>query len=153
MKTLFAMTLLVPLLALAQPPVEVLNPDVTQETVAATICNPTKVHGKNYVRAARPSTSYTNGIKVKLMRDQGIDVGRAHEFELDHKLPIELGGHPRNQVNLWLQAWDGTDGAHAKDKLENRLHRMVCAGKMPLTEAQACIWDDWQACAAKYRGR
>lgn len=147
MKTVLALILLIPTLALAEVPAEVRNPDVSQETIAATICNRVKVHGKNYVRAARPSTSYTNGIKLKLMLDQDIDVTRAGEFELDHKLPIELGGHPRNPANLWLQAWDG---AHAKDKLENRLHRMVCAGKIPIDAAQACIWDDWRGCAAKF---
>lgn len=142
-----------PALAFAAAPAEVLNRDVRQDTINDTICSKVKMHGMTYVRATRPSTNYTNGVKRKLLREHGIDVARAREFELDHKLPIELGGHPRNPMNLWLQSWDGADGAHAKDKLENRLHRLVCAGKMPLGEAQTCIWDDWKACAAKYPGR
>jgi hypothetical protein len=35
-----------------------------------------------------------------------------------------------------LQLWDGADGARAKDKLEVRLAKRVCAGKMTLANAQ-----------------
>jgi hypothetical protein len=147
MKRFPAIILFLPALAFAAPPAEVLNTDVRQETIAETICTP------GYTKSVRPATSYTNGVKLKLMREQGIDSGRAREFELDHREPLELGGHPRNIHNLQLQPWDGADGAHAKDRLEHRLHRMVCKGKISLTEAQACIWDDWQACAASHPGR
>jgi hypothetical protein len=34
--------------------------------------------------------------------------------------------------------------AHRKDLLENRLHDAVCAGKMPLGEAQRRIKIYWQ---------
>ena len=33
--------------------------------------------------------------------------------------------------------------AHVKDKLEDRLHALVCAGKMSLPEAQRAISSDW----------
>jgi hypothetical protein len=93
-------------------------------------------------------------VKAKLMREQGIDWSRAAEYELDHIIPLEAGGHPRNIHNLQLQLWEGADGARAKDKLEHLLHRMVCRRQITLSEAQACIWRDWQACAAKYaKGR
>ena len=39
-----------------------LNPDVAEDTIDATIC----VSG--YTRSVRPATSYTNGVKKKLMR-------------------------------------------------------------------------------------
>jgi hypothetical protein len=124
---------------------EVLNPDVRQDTINQTIC----VSG--YTKTVRPAVSYTNGIKRILMRKQGINLSRAREFELDHREPLALGGHPRNIHNLQLQPWNGPDGAKAKDKLENRLHRMVCRQQITLSNAQACIWSNWQECAAKYR--
>ena len=83
------------------------------------------------------------------MREQGTDVGRMSEFELDHVVPLELGGHPRNIRNLVLQPWDSEGGAREKDSLEHKLKRRVCAGKMSLGDAQTCIWDDWRACGMR----
>lgn len=75
-------------------PAEALNPDVRQETIHETIC----VSG--YAASVRPSTTYTNGVKLKLMREQAIPAATAGEFELDHRIPLALGGHPRNLKNL-----------------------------------------------------
>lgn len=124
-----------------------INPDVTQDTIQTTIC----VRG--YTKSVRPGTAYTNGIKKKLMREQNLDLSTIHDYELDHIIPLEVGGHPRNPSNLMLQPWEGDAGAHAKDKLENRLHTMVCKGKLALKDAQTCIAENWQACLAKYPGR
>ena len=125
---------------------ETLNPDVHQDTIATTICQ------KGYTKSVRPATSYTNGVKRKLMREQGIDFDEhAADYELDHIIPLTLGGHPRNIHNLQLQKWDGEDGAKMKDKLEVKLSHMVCKGKMPLSDAQTCIRNDWQSCAKRYR--
>ncbi|TFW07273.1 hypothetical protein E4K72_09080 [Oxalobacteraceae bacterium OM1] len=145
MKRLFALVAIVAAPAFAQIPDEVLNHDVTQHTIMQTIC----VSG--YTKEVRPATSYTNGVKRLLMKRQGIDWSRAGELELDHKIPLALGGHPRNPHNLMLQPWGGKDGARVKDKLEVRLKRMVCNGSMPLAMAQACIWDDWRKCEARTR--
>lgn len=139
MKLLLSLLLSLPILTFAQSS-EVLNPDVTQDTIQETICV------KGYTKSVRPSTSYTNGVKRKLMREAGIDWSRADEFELDHKESLGLGGHPRNIHNLVLQPWDGADGAKAKDKVEVRMQRMVCAGKIGLEAAQSCMWNDWRTC-------
>jgi hypothetical protein len=144
MKILLGIFTLAPVIALAGVPPEVLNPDVHQDTINQTICQ------KGYTKSVRPSTVYTNGVKQKLMRKQGIDWSRASELELDHIVPLTLGGHPRNIHNLTLQPWDGPDGAKVKDKLEVRLSHAVCAGKMSLAAAQECIWDDWRRCATEH---
>jgi len=121
-----------------------LNPDVDEETVDVTIC----VSG--YTKSVRPATSYTNGVKRKLMREAGIDTARIGDYELDHIVPLALGGHPRKLSNLMLQPWEGQHGAKAKDVLEVRLQSLVCHGKLDLTDAQVCIAQDWESCAAKY---
>lgn len=146
MKKLLMILALVPHLAFSQS-AEVLNPDVHQDTIDQTIC----VAG--YTKTVRPATSYTNGVKRKLMREQGIDESRIQEFELDHIIPLTVGGHPRNIHNLMLQPWEGEDSAKIKDKLEVRLSKLVCQGQIMLSDAQACIWDDWKSCALKYKGR
>ncbi len=62
------------------------------------------------------------------------------DYELDHLLPIGLGGHPRSLKNLWLQPWPE---AATKDRDELRLHREVCAERMTLKEAQQEILAAW----------
>ncbi len=124
-----------------------LNPDVVASTLHQTICK------KGYTRTVRPATSYIAGVKSKLMRQSGIPISRANEFELDHIVPLSLGGHPRALSNLMLQEWDGPAGAHVKDKLEVMLQRRVCRGGITLAEAQYCIAEDWQVCLAQYRKR
>lgn len=69
--------------------------------------------------------------------------------EVDHLIPLELGGS--NDIkNLWPQPDDPRPGTGEKDQLENTLHRLVCAGKIPLVEAQHCIAADWVSCWKKY---
>lgn len=55
------------------------------------------------------------------------------QYELDHKVPLEVGGHPDSVNNLWLEP---VDEARVKDRLENAVRRDVCAGKLPLRQGQ-----------------
>lgn len=74
--------------------------------------------------------------------------GGAEGCEVDHLISLELGGS--NDIkNLWPQSYDEHPGAHEKDKLENFLHRQVCAGKMTLPAAQKAIATDWYAAYRK----
>lgn len=127
-------------------PVEVLNPDVRPDTIDQTICVP------GYTASVRPATSYTNGVKAKLLRDTGTDAANASKYELDHVVPLAVGGHPRNIKNLMLQPWDGQDGAKKKDRLERRLQQLVCSKLLGLRDAQAAIWTDWQAAYRRWVG-
>jgi hypothetical protein len=73
-----------------------------------------------------------------------------HGCEVDHLISLELGGS--NDIrNLWPQPYAGTIwNAHAKDRLENRLHAMVCNGEISLQDAQREIATDWVAAYRKY---
>jgi hypothetical protein len=121
-----------------------LNPDVRPDTIRQTIC----VAG--YTKLVRPSTIYTNGVKLKLMREAGIDPARASEYELDHIVPLALGGHPRKLDNLQLQPWEGSNGAKRKDRLEAKMQCLVCTGQIPLKTAQQEIYADWPAAYHRY---
>ncbi len=121
-----------------------LNPDVRQETINETICVP------GYTKEVRPAVSYTNGVKRKLLREAGIDESRMSDYELDHIVPLALGGHPRSLDNLQLQPWDGENGAHRKDRIEVKLQCLVCTGQVPLAQAQEEIYADWQAAYHTY---
>jgi hypothetical protein len=121
-----------------------LNPDVTPATVTSTICT------SGYTRSVRPASSYTQAIKKRLLREAGLSESRQSDYELDHIVPLPLGGHPRKLSNLALQPWDGEHGAIRKDRLEVRLQHLVCRRQLGLHAAQICIAEDWEACAAKY---
>jgi hypothetical protein len=65
-------------------------------------------------------------------------------FEVDHLISLELGGS--NVIeNLWPEAAAPLPGFHQKDKLENALHREVCAGTSTLARAQQLIRRNWLA--------
>jgi hypothetical protein len=65
-------------------------------------------------------------------------------IEIDHIVPLELGGS-NDIANLFPEPGAVRDGYHVKDRLENRLHVLVCGGQMSLAAAQAGIARDWLA--------
>jgi hypothetical protein len=72
--------------------------------------------------------------------------------EIDHLISRELGGADEVR-NLWPQAY-GTSPWNAvlKDKLENRLHNEICAGRITLKAARAMLVQDWREAYKKYYG-
>ncbi len=109
-----------------------IDPAVTQDTIAQTIC----VVG--YTKTVRNVTQATKRALVKSYRAKHPDwpVG---PYEIDHLISIEIGGS--NEVtNLFPQP---LDEARKKDVIENRLHRSVCRHQTTLADAQAKIlqWD------------
>ena len=121
-----------------------LNLDVTQASIAKTICVP------GYTKSVRPSTSYTNGVKRKLLRESGLEETHLSDFELDHIVPLALGGHPRSLDNLMLQPWEGVTGAKKKDRLEVKLQCLVCSRQLALSDAQQAIYSEWPAAYHTY---
>lgn len=83
--------------------------------------------------------SFTQALKKVMLTRAGLPPGNAIEYELDHFVPLAVGGHPRSEDNLWLQRWDGAWNARVKDHLERRLQVMVCAGEINLHTARTAI--------------
>jgi len=104
----------------------VLNPDVTQATIGATVC----VAG--WTRTIRPSTEYTNALKRRQMRAYR-ETGAVSAYQEDHLISLELGGHPSDPRNLWPEPYPR---AAQVDMIENDLNRQVCDGSLTLAEAQ-----------------
>lgn len=116
---------------------------VTQANIKKTICK------LGYTAKVRPSVSITNKIKLERMKAYG-DTDSPSKYELDHLIPLELGGAPSDVKNLFPESYAGTYGATTKDKLENKLNYLVCGGKMKLTDAQKAIAINWIAAYKKY---
>jgi len=114
-----------------------LNPDVTQDTIDSTIC----VSG--WTATVRPSSSYTTALKKMQIVEYGYTDTSTSDYEEDHFVPLELGGSPKSELNLWPEPEYGTKTAANKDTVENKLKRAVCAGTVTLTDAQDAIMSDW----------
>ena len=72
-------------------------------------------------------------------------------LEIDHIVSLELGGS-NNLANLFPEDAGLGPGYRAKDRLENRLHDLVCSGKISLRSAQQQIAANWQALYQKVFG-
>jgi len=104
----------------------VVNPDVTQATIGETIC----VRG--WTRTVRPSVDYTNDLKVRQMVEYGVG-GSPSEYQEDHLISLELGGHPTDPRNLWPEP---RPHAEEVDRVENELNRKICSGEISLAEGR-----------------
>ncbi len=122
------------------------NSHVTQANIHSTIC----VSG--YSASIRPPESYTQRIKYREL-DSGYNLRgdtRASDYELDHLIPLEVGGSPTSVKNLWPEPWLTTWDAGKKDRLENQMHELVCAGALSLRAAQHVLSSNWIAGYQKY---
>ena len=72
-------------------------------------------------------------------------------LEIDHIVSLEIGGS-NDIANLFPEKAKPSPGYPVKDKLENRLHAMVCANQMTLRTAQQQIAANWQALYKKVFG-
>lgn len=82
--------------------------------------------------------------KNEVFAEYGITVHPTGSYEVDHYIPLELGGS--NDIsNLWPEPATPVPGFHQKDVTEDYLHKQVCSGQLTLGVAQAEIQNDWLA--------
>jgi hypothetical protein len=122
-------------------PDQIMTPgDVIKGVTAEQICVSGYAHK---VRNVPEST------KRQVYKNYKITSHKPGEYEVDHLISLELGGS--NDIkNLWPQPYNGLWNAHMKDKLENKLHELVCAGTLSLEDAQHDISTDWVEAYQKY---
>lgn len=139
-----------------------LNPAVTQANIQQTICV------KGYTATIRPPLSYTGPLKRKIMGHGSYSVSyngqqysdhgygttySASQVELDHLVPLEVGGAPADPHNLWPEP-GGVDkitlnvngqnaSSQIKDAFENWSREQLCTGKETLAKAQHDFMTDW----------
>jgi len=117
----------------------VADPRVTLDNILSTIC----VSG--YTTRVRPSSRFTDALKAVQIKAYGYADTRLADYEEDHLIPLELGGHPSDARNLWPEPLTGIYAATKKDGVENSLHTKVCAGVMTLVSAQTAIAKNWES--------
>jgi len=104
----------------------VLNPAVTQATIASTICR------RGWTRTIRPPVDFTNALKRLQLHQYGLR-GPPSAYQEDHLISLELGGNAADPRNLWPEPYPR---ASAVDQIENDLNHRVCTGSLTLVEAQ-----------------
>ncbi len=112
---------------------------VTQANIQLTICR------TGYTSTVRPPESYTEPLKRQLVQSYG-ETGALSRYELDHLVPLELGGHPTSVANLWPEPGASPN---SKDRVELAANRAVCSGRLALADAQREMAADWTKLGAQ----
>jgi len=89
-------------------------------------------------------------VRQEVYREYGIAYHGKGDYEVDHLISLELGGS--NSIkNLWPESYRTSPwNARVKDRLENRLHELVCDGDLDLKTAQSEIAANWIEAYKKY---
>lgn len=113
------------------------NPGLTPGAVLTTDVSRVCIQG--YSRTVR----HTSGkLKARIYAEYGIDRHSGH-YEIDHLIPLGIGGAD-TAANLWPQSYDTSPwNAAVKDRLELKLHELVCHRELEIQEAQRAIARDW----------
>jgi hypothetical protein len=89
-------------------------------------------------------------VRKIVFQEYGMNGAKTDGYQVDYLINPQLGG-TADVSNLWPEPYGPTVwNAHAKDALEDRLHRMVCDNQIDLASAQHEIATDWIAAYKKY---
>ncbi|MBV9870372.1 MAG: excalibur calcium-binding domain-containing protein [Frankiaceae bacterium] len=83
--------------------------------------------------------SVSDSMRRRVFEEYGIAYSKHGHFEIDHLIPLELGG-ANGIKNLWPERGRIPN---AKDGLENELHNRVCQGQLSARHARRAIARDW----------
>lgn len=118
-----------------------LTPGVTRPVSIGDICS------VDHEQVIRPVSS---SLQRAVLQKYGLRNARIEDYEIDYLITPGLGGAD-DINNLWPEPYSSTAwNARVKDTLEERLHQMVCAGKIDLPTAQHDIAANWISAYRKY---
>jgi hypothetical protein len=109
-----------------------IDPIVTQSNIRSTICK------AGWTKTVRPPEWQTDAFKYDVAYP-AYGTPRNEKTELDHLVPLELGG-ASDATNLWPEY---PPDPNPKGKVENTLNTAVCDGRVSLSAAQVAIAKDW----------
>jgi hypothetical protein len=121
------------------------SPELTPGLVAST--DTVLVCAKDYPAKAR---NVSRSIKNKVYRAHKVDKERCNKgCKIDHLIPLSIGGS-NDPRNLWPHEYGADWNVFSKTRLEVRLRKEVCSGRMEITQAQECIRKDWTQCFQQF---
>lgn len=127
--------------------IDVPDPRKTPGDVLTT--DPKVICVSGYTKTVRDVPS---SVKQQVYAAYGIAKHKPGDYEVDHLISLQLGGS--NSVrNLWPEPYKTKPiNAYVKDRIENKLHALVCAGQLDLRTAQAMIAQNWPLAYETYIG-
>jgi hypothetical protein len=103
---------------------------------------------RGYSASVRPFGGEWTALKMEVYaRYDGYNVSHGmapyptRGYAIDHLVPLEIGGAPRDVRNMWPQP---VAEAIEKDRVEDALHVLVCDGEIGIADAQDRIARDWR---------
>ena len=121
-----------------------LTPGASRTTDANEICS----HGTRELRhMTRERSDF-------LLRQYGLPPGHHPDDELDHLIPLGIGGADLDS-NIFPEpraAIEPEWNAERKDKLEWKLRDLICSGQIDAASAQKAIAEDWTEAYRTYFG-
>lgn len=114
-------------------------------------CSPGAYYSK-LTRAVICSSTFRTSQVRNVPQSEKFDVEREYgmeaksyrsSLEIDHIISLELGGS-NDIANLFPETLFAHPGYRIKDKLENKLHDLVCSGAISLRTVRSKIASDWQ---------
>jgi anti-sigma factor RsiW len=120
-------------------PSQKLTPGAVRNVVTAEVCS-----------ANAQAFAVPVALQRRVFEEYGIRNAAPDAYEVDYLITPELGG-AADIRNLWPEPYSATVwNAHVKDQLEDRLHQLVCDGRLDLATAQHDISTNWIAAYKKY---
>jgi hypothetical protein len=118
-----------------------LTPGATRQVTMSEVCSVPREEVIGHVSVS---------LRQKVLQEYGIANAHPADYEIDYLIAPRLGGI-EDIRNLWPEPYQARVwNARVKDALEERLHEMVCSGKLDLATAQHDIATDWIAAYRKY---
>lgn len=100
-----------------------------------------------------PPKSFLQGIEKDQLKAYGYSDETLSHYQMDHLIPLSLGGHPTDTRNIWPQQLIAQWSARRKDFLEEKLHEKVCKGELTLDDARKQIQTNWIEAYERYIGK
>ena len=135
MRSLFVAAMTATAIAQAIVPDPILTPGAVRTVDVMEIC----------ATGTRQLRHWSRERDDRIMREYGLPPGPHPDFEIDHLVPLGIGGSD-SDANLWAEPRRSIEpafNAEAKDRLEMRLRALVCSGALDVREAQRAVADDW----------
>ena len=126
-----------------------LDPEVIDSNVKETIC---KAGHFTWTEGHMPPKSFLEKTEKEQILAYGYPDENIKHYQMDHLIPLSLGGSPTDAKNIWPQPLISKWSARRKDYLEGILHEKVCKGEISLTQAQDEIRGNWITAYEKYIG-
>jgi hypothetical protein len=125
------------------------NPRLTPGAVASTDLTVLCRQSRHAPRISQANPLLSVSEQDAIYKSYRVAPNRIKRYSLDFLVPLQLGGAV-TPANVWPISLTRGMGFVEKQRLNVRMHILVCHGEMPLAEAQKRMAEDWVALWVRY---